>query len=128
MTPLEVFDSRIAVLHMQACAGDADMDVRHQEFMAMAETYLGPQFNHAKLARTEALQVTLHEAQGVLAGVLQRGQIDRRQYFDELNALQVNIAKRCEAILGAENFIKLFGVSPAEVGATLDKETFLAQT
>lgn len=48
--------------------------------------------------------------------------------FDELNPPQVNIAKRCEAILGAENFIQLFGVPPAEVGATLDKETFLAQT
>jgi hypothetical protein len=104
------------------------MDLRHQEFMAMADTYLGPRFNRGKLAETEALQLALHEAQGALAGLLDRQQIDRRGYFEALNNLQVSIARQCVAILGTANFVKLFGVDPSEVAATLDKEIFLGQS
>ena len=50
------------------------------------------------------------------------------RYFEEVNKLHVSIARKCEAILGPSNFAKLFGVTPSEIGANIDKEAFLAQS
>lgn len=103
------------------------MDIRHEEFMAMADAFLGQQFDRLKLAQVERLQLDLHDAQARLASDLDSGRIGRPLYVDELNKVHTDIAQRCEAILGSADFQKLFGITPSEAGAYIDKEVFVAQ-
>jgi hypothetical protein len=126
MRSAEIFDSRIAALHGLGAGGD-DVDVRHEEFMAMADAFLGAGFDRVKLAQVESLQLALHEAQVKLSRELDAHLIDRPSFVDEVNELHAHIARQCETILGPPNFFKLFGVTPAEAGAYIDKEQFLAQ-
>lgn len=127
MSAFQIFESRIAVTHRPHGAGGGVMDVRHEEFMAMADALLGPHFDRVKLAQVEQVQLALHDAQASLARELDCGRIERARYVDEVNQLHVNIAQQCESILGRADFLKLFGVAPFEVGAYIDKEEFLAQ-
>lgn len=103
------------------------MDIRHEEFMAMADAFLGPGFDRVKLAQVERLQVDLHDAKARLARDLDTRRIDRSRFVDEVNKVHADIARRCEAILGRSDFQKLFGIAPSEAGACIDKEIFLAQ-
>ena len=127
MSALEIFDLRIAAIHGLGGAGGDVMDVRHEEFMAMADAFLGQHFDRTKLAKVESLQIALHEAQADLYEALESHRIDRTRYVDEVNNVHNSIAQQCEAILGASDFVKLFGAPPAEIGAHIDKEVFLAQ-
>lgn len=103
------------------------MDTRHEEFMAMADAFLGPQFDRVKLAQVEKLQVDLHEGQARLATELDSHRIERSLYVDEVSKLHADIAQRCETILGRSNFQKLFGILLAEAGTCIDMEVFLAK-
>lgn len=103
------------------------MDLRHEEFMAMADAFLGPHFDRVKLAQVELLQLALHDALANLARELDSHRIERSRYVDEVNKVHADIAQRCEAILGRSDFLKLFGVTPLEAGGYIDKEVFLAQ-
>lgn len=127
MTAIDDFDLRIAAIHGLAAGGGDVMDVRHEEFMAMADAFLGTEFDRDKLARVESLQLALHEAQSKLGKELDAHRIDGSRYVDEANALHVGIAMQCQAILGAEDFVRLFGVSPLEIITHIDKEIFLEQ-
>jgi hypothetical protein len=127
MSALEIFDLRIAAIHGLGGVGGDVMDVRHEEFMAMADAFLGHGFDRAKLAKVESLQLELHAAQADLDKALEGRRIDRSRYADEVNKTHRAIARQCEAILGASNFVKLFGVTPARLGGLIDKEVFLAQ-
>lgn len=128
VTRLREFDIRIAAIHGLGGAEEEVMDLRHEEFMAMADAFLGPGFDPIKLARVESLQLALRDAQAALSKTLQAQQIDRIRYFEEVSKVHGSIAKQCEAILGPANFIKLFGVTPREIGANIDMEAFLAQS
>lgn len=103
------------------------MDVRHEEFMAMADAFLGRRYDRAKLAKVESLQLALQEAQADLHQALASRRIDRSRYVDEVNRIHSSIAQQCEVILGASDFVKLFGATAAEIGGHIDKEVFLAQ-
>lgn len=127
MSALEIFDRRIAAIHGPGGAGGDVMDVRHEEFMAMADAFLGQGYDRAKLAKVESLQLALQEAQAGLYQALSSHRIDRRRYVDEVNRIHNAIAQQCEAILGASDFVKLFGATPAEISGHIDKEVFLAQ-
>lgn len=127
VTAIDDFDLRIAAIHGLAIGGGEVMDVRHEEFMAMAEAFLGTGFDREKLARVESLQLALHEAQSKLCEELDAHRIDGSRYVDEANALHVRIALQCQAILGPVDFLRLFGVSPLAVSAHIDKEMFLEQ-
>jgi hypothetical protein len=122
------FEPRITCIDGPGDVGELVMDVRHGEFMAMADEFLGKRFDREKLARVEALQLALHEAMQGLARALQSHEIDRVRYLDEVSKLNISIALQCETILGSANFIKLFGTSPAEIGSVIDPEVFLSQT
>lgn len=103
------------------------MDVRHEEFMAMADAFLGPDFNPVKLAEVEALQRALHRGQAKLAKALHEHRIERTRYVDELNALHAIIARQCEQVLGPRDFLTLFGITSTEASAGIDREEFLTQ-
>jgi hypothetical protein len=127
MSTLAIFDLRIAAIHGLGGGGGDVMDVRHAEFLAMADAFLGHGFDRAKLARVESLQLALHAAQADLDQALEGRRIDRSRYADEVNRAHSAIARQCEAILGASNFVKLFGATPAQIAGLIDKEIFLAQ-
>jgi GNAT superfamily N-acetyltransferase len=122
----EIFDRRITALHA-AGMGGAVMDVRHEEFMAMADAFLGQGFGRAKLAQIESLQFALHEGQAELSKALAANLLEPTDYVDAVNRLHARTAQQCETIVGAHNFLMLFGVPPAEAGAYIDKEQFLAR-
>ena len=127
MTAIENFDMRIAAIHgLNGGKGDV-MDVRHEEFIAMADAFLGSDFDREKLAQVESLQMALHEGQAKLCEDLDSHRIDANRYVDEANALHVRIALRCESILGPSDFLRLFGVSSSDLSAHIDKEMFLEQ-
>jgi hypothetical protein len=112
---------------LEGGAGDL-LDVRHEEFMAMADTFLGPCFDREKLARVESLQRELHGTQAGLGDALDAHKIDANFYVDEVNRLHFSIARQCEKILGPSDFFKLFGVRPAEMSEHIDKDVFFAHT
>lgn len=124
---LEIFDSRIAAIHWRVNTGGDVMDVRHEEFMAMAEAFLGPDFDPGKLAQVESQQFALHATQAELSHALASRHIGRSEYLSEVNKLHAEVAKRCEAILGVRDFVKLFGVPASEIGPHIDEEIFMTQ-
>ena len=103
------------------------MDIRHEEFMAMADAFLGQGFDRAKLAKVERLQAELHTEQARLSAELAASQLKPERYVDEVNRLHSAIAKKCETILGPPGFLALFGLTAAQVLAHIDKQTFLEQ-
>jgi hypothetical protein len=128
MKAVETFNVRIAAIHGPGGEGGDVMDVRHEEFMAMADAFLGPGFDRAKLAQVESLQLALQEGQARLCEELDAHRIDGSRYVDEANMLHARIARHCEAILGPADFLRLFGVSPSAVSAHIDKDLFLEQS
>jgi hypothetical protein len=124
---LAFFDSRIAAIHGRGDKGGDVMDVRHEEFMAMTEAFLGPDYDSSKLAEVESQQLALQSAQAELAAALASNRIGPNQYLERVNSVHAEIAERCESILGPEDFQKLFGVPASQIGPYIDKETFMAQ-
>jgi len=103
------------------------MDVRHEEFMAMADAFLGPEYDRAKLRQVELLQLELHARQGQLFQALQSRQLNREAFVGESNRLGKDIALQCEAVLGPADFQKLFGASANELNSLIDTGAFLQQ-
>ena len=102
------------------------MDVRHEEFMAMADAFLGKDFDRKKLIAVEVLQLRLHDEQAELYKQLESHQIDKNGYVEKVNKVHVSIARSCEKILGARNFRVLFGATPNEICSHIDKAVFVA--
>jgi hypothetical protein len=85
MSALKIFELQIAAAHGPGGAGGGVMDVRHEEFMAMANAFLGPHFDRVKLAQVELLQLALHDALAKLASELDSHRIERSRYLDEVS-------------------------------------------
>lgn len=127
MRPLKSFDARIVAIHRSGSSGREVMDVRHEEFMAMAHAHLGRGFDEAKLAEVERLQRILRTTQADLYKDFCARQLDPARYVDEVNKIHFSVAQQCEAILGPSNFLKLFGVTPSEIEHHIDKAAFPEQ-
>ena len=125
MSPQECFDRRIAAIHRLGGAGGRKMDIRHEEFMTMADAFLGPDFDKEKLNEVKVLQRKLHDAQAMLYLELQAKRIDRSKFINENNKISSAMARQCELVLGETNFQKLFGASPSELDGFIDKDSFL---
>ena len=126
------FDRRIAAIHgldnARAGArkiGGVTMDVRQAEFQAMADVFLGGQFDQATLKQVEDLQITLHREQATLYRRYEAKEVGPEEYVELFNAVLLETFEKCEDVLGPENFIKLFGVPPSELAGFIDKEAFL---
>ena len=124
------FDKRVAAIHGpnnvragRKVGGNA-MDVRQAEFQAMADVFLGENFDQAKLEQVEDLQIALHNEQATLYQKYEAQEIGPDEYVELFNAMLVETFEKCEDVLGPENFIKLFGVPPSELAGFIDKEAF----
>lgn len=124
------FDKRVAAIHgpnnvrAGRKAGGNAMDVRQAEFQAMADVFLGENFDQAKLEQVENLQVALHNEQATLCQRYEAQEIGPDEYVELFNAMLLETFEKCEDVLGPENFIKLFGVPPPELAGFIDKEAF----
>lgn len=48
------------------------------------------------------------------------GRINAGVYVDRLRAVLLDTAKKCEQVLGAEDYLKLFGMTPDDTAGVLD--------
>lgn len=101
------------------------MDIRHEEFKAMTDVFLSPNYNRNKLEQVERLQVSLREGQMKLFRDFQEKTITADDYVDSLNALADQVFAECERILGTQDFEELFGAPASERLWHLDKNAFL---
>lgn len=104
---------------------ESTMDIRHAEFQAMADVFLGSDFDRSKLRLVESLQAALHDQQTELYGRYETEELDAETYVESFNSLLKDTFAGCEAILGAESFLKLFGVPRSELAGFIDKDAFL---
>ena len=126
------FDRRVASIYglgslrvRNRNAGDESMDTRHAEFEAMAEVFLGRDFNRAKLQQVENLQILLREQHASLLQRYEAQKLSPEKYVDSFNALLSDTFAKCEKILGKKDFVKLFGAPRRELGGFIDKQIFL---
>lgn len=132
MDPMRDFDQRLAAVHgldsentVDRNSGDNSMDTRHNEFQAMADAFLGENFDRTKRDKVENLQIALHEQQAVLYQRYEDGQIGPEEYVTSFNALLDNTFTECEKILGQTDFLKLFRAPRSELAGFIDQEAFL---
>jgi hypothetical protein len=128
MKPEQEFDQRMAAIHAlgQPAGKAVTADVRHEEFSAMFDAFLGKQYDAAKRKQVEDLQVALHQQDVELQQRLQVGELNAEQYVDASNAVMEETARKCEAILGPADFEKLFGATRAELTGMIEGEAFRA--
>jgi hypothetical protein len=126
------FDRRISEIHGFAPEksewvhdGGTDMDIRHEEFRAMTDTFLGPNYDPEKLQQVEALQIELQQEQSRLLLMYERGTITPEAYVDVFNSCADWHFQKCEEILGQHDFAELFGAPASEHLWRLDTEMFL---
>lgn len=125
------FHERIAAIHglnrMNAIDENPGptRDTRHEEFQAMADVFLGSDYDRVRLERVESLQVTLDRDHASLLRRLDAGELSPEEYVEAFNGKLSSMFEWIEKTLGADDFVKLFGAPPNELGGFIDKETFL---
>jgi hypothetical protein len=120
------FDRRISEIHeFREHGREDDMNIRHQEFRAMTDVFLGPDYDQEKLREIEVLQVELQDVDAWLFARYERGAMNARRYVEMLNEFASMIFHRCEEILGERGFEQLFGAPLSERQWHLDEKTFL---
>ncbi|MCI0421453.1 MAG: hypothetical protein L0387_03650 [Acidobacteria bacterium] len=101
------------------------MNIRHAEFQTMADVFLGEGCDRAKLEQVEKLQTALHQQQAALYQRYSQEELGAEEYVTLFNTLLDNTFTECEEILGAQDFLKLFGAPRHELGGGIDREAFL---
>jgi uncharacterized protein (DUF4415 family) len=126
------FDRRIAAIHgldnsihHGSNIEDSTMDVRHAEFQAMASVFLGDGFDPTKLEQVEDLQIALHKQQAELYQRYDAGQLGAEEYVESFNTSLDETFSKCEAILGREDFLRLFGAPRSDLAGFIDKDAFI---
>lgn len=122
------FEQRVAQIHgagARARLGEAAMDTQTQELRAMFASFLGEDYDEERIARIEALQSHLRNAQAHLVQKLEQGQIKPAQYVTLFNELLAACFLRVEEVLGAPDFELLFGGPKEQQGGFIDKQAFL---
>jgi hypothetical protein len=125
------FERRISEIHgldrqetERGRDGGVDVSIRQQEFRAMTETFLGPNYDQEKLQKVEFLQEELHEMDSALFRKYESGRIDAALYVDLLNVFADWCFSKCERVLGDRDFEELFGAPFSERLWQLDQKAF----
>lgn len=133
MSPEEEFDVRINAIYRlcettleQQHTVDAPLDMRRAEFQAMADAFLGGDYDREKLKKVEGYQAYLREQQASLYQRYKKKKLTAEEYVDAYNSLLADTFFLCEEVLGTEDFLKLFGAPRRELGGFIDKDTFVA--
>jgi hypothetical protein len=102
------------------------MDIRHEEFKALTDTFLGEDYNSAKLAEVERLQVSAQDAQTRLYQKYANGRLSPIDYVNGANETWGLAFLACERVLGVADFRRLFDASPKDLAQHIDLDMFLA--
>lgn len=125
------FERRIAAIHGLDNPNPAPRkvkeipDIRHLEFQAMVDVFLGADFDPTQVKEIEDLQIALDKQQAGLYTQYEAERLAPEEYVDRVNAAIAETFEKCEHILGRENFLKLFQAPQSECAAFIDKEAFL---
>jgi hypothetical protein len=124
------FDRRISEIHRPGMQfpelrREDDMSIRHQEFQAMADVFLGADYDKEKLRQVEGLQFELRDVDAWLFTRYDRGDMNAMDYVGMLNEFASIIFEQCEKILGEHGFEQFFGAPLSERQWLLDERTFL---
>jgi len=101
-------------------------EVKRRELKAMADTYLGPNYNQDKVEKTILIQLQADRDQDALLYKLEHRLISNEQYLNGLENLFLVTALACEQVLGAEDFEKLFAMPARDAATIIDREHFLS--
>jgi hypothetical protein len=101
--------------------------VAHKELLALADVNLGPNYNPSKLLEVARLQRHLKERQRELASQLKSGKLPPTEFSVALRRLLTQVANQCEEILGAEDYVKLFGIPAKDAADLIAPPTFNPQ-
>jgi hypothetical protein len=104
------------------------MDIRQAELDSMVDAFLGPDYDPTKRRQVEELQIALHKQQAELARRRDQGEMSDKQFVEAANAVIEDTFKKCENILGQEDFRKLFGSSLHEAAGLINGEAFLGKS
>lgn len=126
MTQNELFATRMKELYRQQQIEGACIDMRRATLVAMADVFIGPDFDFDKIDAMERLQTALDQRMVELYRQLECEQIRAGEYVDAANDQISQFSRNCEQLIGSEDFRKLFDVSAAELTHLIDKDTFLA--
>jgi hypothetical protein len=127
------FESRIAAIHGldrdpmgREESGGVGMDTRRAEMLAMIESFLGLDYDRAKVIRLLELQDLLHERQARIFDAYDSRRIPPKQYVAMFNELLRHDLEACERLLGPEDFNRLFGCDLGEAQGYIELDAFLA--
>jgi hypothetical protein len=126
----EDYDRRLAEIHLDGGRYDAvdaniGTDVRCAEFRAMLAAFLGENFDVEKQSRLETLHTEMLRQQADLADRLNRGEVVADEYVDQFNAVAFEKFAAMEAVLGEDDYLKLFGPLPDRSSGFIDRDAFL---
>ena len=122
------YQKRIAAIHGldgQEADNQDPVDVRHAEFQAMADVFLGEDYDQAKLREVEGLQIIVHEKQAELYKNYIAQEIGPEAYVDSLNGLVDTMFTEMEGILGQDDFEALFCMRRSQMQKMVNKKRFL---
>lgn len=89
-----------------------ELVLRQQELQAMADTYLGKEYDKSKIQVVINFHVLSHVEQDELVSLLNAKRMTPERYLVAFNLLAVKTAKICEQILGAEDFERFSALQP----------------
>jgi len=93
------------------------LEVARRELQALADTYLGEDYNPERIKAVAEVQRTLKIRQGEIARRVRAGELAFNEYASALRDLVTTAATDCEKILGPTDFVKLFGVTAKDAPA-----------
>ncbi|MBF6559431.1 MAG: hypothetical protein IVW56_03990 [Candidatus Binataceae bacterium] len=97
------------------------LKIKQQELEAMAATYLGEQYDRAKVKDVVAIQISTDIEQDKLLGRLDNNDLTEADYINQLECLFMDSAAACERILGAQDFERLFGIRSTDATKLIDR-------
>lgn len=118
------FASEIKALY--ETQGGNGRDLRSAELMTMLDVFLGTTYDQAKKDEIAKIQGDLHRKQESLTSKFRGGALEADEYLTMLNSLIGGAFTECERVLGAEDFTRLFGVTPTAQGDFVDRQAFAA--
>ena len=102
-------------------------EIRHNEFQALTEAFLGKHYDQEKLRLVEQEQTNLDDLRSQLIKKYKSKKLTPEDYVDQVNRLILETFKKIEKILGAKDFLKLFAADPEHAGGYIDKDLFLSR-
>ena len=125
MGPESEFDRRVAEIHFGEVAATSVSDLRREEFRAMVGAFLGDDYDQAKVARLESLHTQLLGLQDELATKYESGEVGPEDYVDRFNKVAFEKFGAMEAVLGKDDYLRLFGPLPDRSTGFIDHDLFV---